>query len=312
MSCNNLTLYPGNLPNSGQTDDQNIIDCSNYMNWQVNTFLPEMNENMPAICAASVMGDMSKYLGEWGASGTPSSVDKGYSVSVGDIFYVSKIDNNTDTPPSANWTKLFSDYIREPKFISPLYSRSKTATDFDPNSVGKPNPDHINLLTRHQNCPDTSNFWYIETSWYRDYSTNCRQIAVSYIGETQLWVRSRNNDVWEAWEKVAMAGSQGSWNSVSMINGWTGELYYKKYKDDTVVVTGWPRNSGGTSGWANIQIGTLPAGFRPSKTIFTSPSSNRHDAGGVPRAAIDADGKIYCETIGDFYMNMTFVYKAEN
>jgi len=58
----------------------------------------------PTICTPVQIGDMSKYIGEW-AEGM--SVDLGYMVTVGNIFYLSKIDNNTTTPPNGDtWVEL--------------------------------------------------------------------------------------------------------------------------------------------------------------------------------------------------------------
>lgn len=93
--------------------------------------------------------------------------------------------------------------IEVPDIVShrvPLFGCSIVPTDFDPNSVAAANKDHINILVRHNNAPDTSNFWHIETQWYRYYSENCRQIAVQYSGgKSDMYVRSRYNGTWTPW-----------------------------------------------------------------------------------------------------------------
>ena len=53
----------------------------------------------------------SNYQGDWSLTPPLPAVypyPQGVSVTVGDVFYYSKIDNNTDVPPSVNWQKTIS------------------------------------------------------------------------------------------------------------------------------------------------------------------------------------------------------------
>ncbi len=303
---------------------------------KLNAFVLELNGVLPSVNAAASMADLTQYRGEWGAQGTPTTINTGESVSIGNTFYVSKIDGNTDSPPSVNWVEQGEQYIKKNggaivgdldvqgnltksghivadimTYMNTLLSVSTTSTSFDPNAVENGNPDHINIVSNHANTPDSTYYWHINTQFYSS-TDNCRQIAAQYNNGADMYVRSRYNKFWTNWKKVAYTSSNTGWFNVSKINGWTGNLYYKKFNDGTVVVTGAPYNSSGSSGWGSRQICTLPAGYRPSTTMYAAAASNRHNAGGVPRAMVYADGRIFCETIGAYYMYMTFIYKAEN
>ena len=111
MACGALTEYDGILPNNTtQTPIEAAQNCKDFRDWQINTFVPEFTALIPTICAAANIADLSQYKGEWGSTDTPTAINKGESVSVGDTFYVSKIDGNTDTPPSANWATREAGY----------------------------------------------------------------------------------------------------------------------------------------------------------------------------------------------------------
>ena len=104
--CNGVTEYEYNIPNMGQDDEQNVEDCNNFMPWLAG-FAQEFNGVFPKICAAAAAGGMYLFKGEWGAAGVPTTFNAGWVVLKDGAYYASNIDNNTDEPPSSNWTKVF-------------------------------------------------------------------------------------------------------------------------------------------------------------------------------------------------------------
>ena len=303
--CTELTEFDGTLPNSGQTDEENIVSCTNFMNWLVNDFTQEFNEKFPTVCAAADAGQMLNYKGSFDSNRT---YNLGDVVSYNDKLYISDIDNNNDTPPT-NWSAL-------EQFV-PLSGGTMTGTLITPRvqkitNGGTGFDIYKNDIKLYSNF-GTSNEKSMRFTMYDDgskfkispfdgNSEYPRKLYFDY--ETMQWTING--------KEIATIGNKTGYTQVSKINGWTGNLYYKKFLDGTVVVTGAPKNSSGSSGWGNRKIGTLPAGFRPGTTIFQGVASNRHNAGGVPKAQIASSGDIYCETIGDYYMYMTFIFKAEN
>lgn len=100
-----LVPYTGVMPNSGTLSPAEEIEaCREYRTWHQDTYIPWLLVNYPTMVQAATMADMTLYKGEWGALGTPTTLEMGWSVSIGDIFYVSKINGNTNTPPSVNHT----------------------------------------------------------------------------------------------------------------------------------------------------------------------------------------------------------------
>lgn len=51
-------------------------------------------------------------------------------------------------------------------------------------------------LTRHDNCPDTTNYWHIRT---QAYGGNKAQIAIQYSGGIDAYVRNLYSGTWSAW-----------------------------------------------------------------------------------------------------------------
>jgi len=106
MNCtDNIEAPPAVAPSV-----QDRTACRLFRTWEAEQFYPWLLRSFPKICAALGMADtivdMTKYKGEYGAPGTPTTLQKGESVSIGNVFYVSKIDNNTDTVPSSSHIRL--------------------------------------------------------------------------------------------------------------------------------------------------------------------------------------------------------------
>ncbi|MDD3452555.1 hypothetical protein [Sulfurimonas sp.] len=105
--CENLTPYEGTIPGTpGLSTVQEMAACNGYRGWFLTTFIPWLQNAYQNICVAVGLADglidTSKYDGEYVQGGT---YDKGRSVSIGDIIYISKIDANTTTPPNENWVR---------------------------------------------------------------------------------------------------------------------------------------------------------------------------------------------------------------
>ena len=106
-NCENLTPYEGTIPGTpGLSTVQEMAACNGYRGWFLTTFIPWLQNAYQNICLAVGLADglidTSKYTGEYSQGGT---YDKGQSVSVGDIIYISKIDANTTPPPGENWAR---------------------------------------------------------------------------------------------------------------------------------------------------------------------------------------------------------------
>jgi len=48
--CLAITPYTGGIPNTGQSDAQNIQDCTTYSQWLVDNFVPDVNNSSQVIC----------------------------------------------------------------------------------------------------------------------------------------------------------------------------------------------------------------------------------------------------------------------
>ena len=113
MACTNIIPYAGTLPGSGTLSAADEAQaCRDYRVWHNDEYIPWLQDNAPSLCAASDLANLVLYKGEWGAVDTPTTLNKGESVSIGDIYYVSKIDGNTDTPPSVNYITVASAYTK--------------------------------------------------------------------------------------------------------------------------------------------------------------------------------------------------------
>jgi len=105
--CENLPPYEGTIPGTpGLSTVQEMAACNGYRGWFLTTFIPWLQNAYQNICVAVGLADglidTSKYDGEY----VPGDIyDKGRSVSIGDIIYISKIDANTTTPPNENWVR---------------------------------------------------------------------------------------------------------------------------------------------------------------------------------------------------------------
>ena len=97
------------------------------------------------------------------------------------------------------------------------------------------------------------------------------------------------------------------WLPVTKINGWTGNLWYKKWKDGTVIVTGAPYNAVCSANYTVKQIGALPVGYRPSTTIYGVAQTNALQY--QTKIYIDSAGRIFAETVGQYYHYITLIFK---
>ena len=76
---------------------------------KLETMINEINTSAEAIAASElIVVGVSNYQGDW-IAGTYS---KSQSISIGDNKYISKIDNNTDEPPSSNWLLIKGSYSK--------------------------------------------------------------------------------------------------------------------------------------------------------------------------------------------------------
>jgi len=97
------------------------------------------------------------------------------------------------------------------------------------------------------------------------------------------------------------------WLKVTTLSGWTGNFYYKKFKDGTIMLTGAPYNNPCSANYIEKHIGTLPVGYRPSTTVYGFAQTNAlclHS-----RVRIDSSGKIYVQAVGKYYHYITLVFK---
>jgi hypothetical protein len=71
----------------------------------------------------------ANYLGEW----SEGSYDRGQTVSIGGKMYASKIDGNTDTPPSTNWqpvdTRAIDSYLKDVSVTSYDYTDGELTSE---------------------------------------------------------------------------------------------------------------------------------------------------------------------------------------
>ena len=87
-------------------DDMNLIASGVQTNADV-----AVQAKDDAETAAFNAQSASNYQGDWSLTPPLPAIypyPQGVSVTVGDVFYYSKIDNNTDVPPSVNWQKTIS------------------------------------------------------------------------------------------------------------------------------------------------------------------------------------------------------------
>ena len=97
------------------------------------------------------------------------------------------------------------------------------------------------------------------------------------------------------------------WLYASKINGWTGNLYYKKFKDGTIIVTGALYNAVCSDNYTEKQIATLPVGYRPTTTLYGTAQTDALKW--QVRIKIDKYGRIYSQTVGKYYSYITLVFK---
>lgn len=96
-----------------------------------------------------------------------------------------------------------------------------------------------------------------------------------------------------------------SWTNISYLNGWSGSVQLKRLVDGTVIWRG-TTNGAGPDG---VQIGTIPAGFRPPTALEVIVA--RPGAYGTSKVAIGTAGEIVYWTLDStwvFNANGAFTY----
>jgi len=303
--------------------------CLEFRTWEAESLYPWLLQAFPKICDAlgwsNKLLDLSNFRGSWNAG----TYAKGDLVVKDGFLFISLVDSNSTIPPSNDWYQYTDDWLLKTggtitgdlevsgnltksgdpvatigSYKNSLFSESTTPSNIDPSSVAKANPDHVHILSNHTNTPDTAHFWHIDTQWYSA-SENCRQIAVQYNGGTDMYVRSRYNNAWTPWMKIAMMETETGWIDLTLINDWTGYCQYKKYKDGTVAIRAAIRNASGSSGYDNRQVCTLPVGLRPNAATWCETDTTRN--GYFVPTKIGTDGKVYTRTVGDYY----YYFKCE-
>lgn len=87
---------------------------------QLNAFVVDTNTSVDAINAVKdIVSANVNYKGDWVAG----SYDTGWSVTHSGVDYLSKIDGNTDEPPSVNWKEVVSPYSK-----AETYSKTEVDT----------------------------------------------------------------------------------------------------------------------------------------------------------------------------------------
>lgn len=79
----------------------------------------------------------------------------------------------------------------------PRTAKENRSNQIDPNETL-----FTRIVTKHVNCPDNTNAWYIDTILYTD-PIGRKQLAYQYSGGNKVYTRHRFNNIWSTWQEIA-------------------------------------------------------------------------------------------------------------
>lgn len=169
--------------------------------------------------------------------------------------------------------------------------------------------DHVFLT--NTNVPDTA-LWYVFQVFYSGKSAagNRAQIAIPYEKDAPTHKRYKKGDNWSAWKTEAASDDSGWINATSVLS--SGFLSYTEndypcYRrvGKVVNLSGTVKPSANITGNVEVQILTLPAGYRPSVPTYQLCQGSGNS---IWLCALYTDGRVTFSRYRDFSLTDKYSY----